>query len=285
MSNPTPPASRTLILDDAFRAPMTSEQIASDSFVCQSRNILDSIVNESDLTINEKAKLFDLLQHWCMTRPSTPGHAQAVSASLRHAFYELVFENWDSDNDFISFPVRTEKKLPQIAVPVGVFTEDLPVTPKKRKLGQEQQLNKGRRAGAPACLSVHLNAQGFNFETLWRDQHGSTVNSKFVRLAEGLTMEKAIEKAILNWDAWERKLVQQFNTELVVALARRGILEFSRAGTEAPPYVSADLEINGRLIQCDLVSDGLDEITKSSSKRLWTSDTRWFSCSRYGRRK
>ncbi|CAJ0554128.1 Ff.00g126400.m01.CDS01 [Fusarium sp. VM40] len=263
MSNPTPPASGTKVPDDTLKAPMMSEQIAADNFVCQSRNILDSIINESDLTINEKSKLFDLLQHWCMARPSTPGHAQAVSASLRHAFYELVFENWDSENDFISFPVRAEKKLAQIAVPVGVFTEDLPVTPRKRKLGQEQQLNKDRRAGAPAYLSVHLNAQGFNFETLWRDQHGSIVNSKFVRLAEGLTMEKAIEKAILNWDARERKLVQQYNTDMVIALARRRIREFSRAGTAALPYVPSELEINGRLIKCDLISDGMHEMSQS----------------------
>ncbi|KAG5655936.1 hypothetical protein KAF25_000856 [Fusarium avenaceum] len=201
-----------------------------------------------------------------MTRPSTPCHAQAVSASLRHAFYELVFENWDSENDFIAFPVRAEKRLAQIAVVVGVFTEDLPVTPRKRKLGQEQQLNKGRRAGAPAYLSVHLNAKGFNFESLWRDQHGSTVNSKFVRLSEGMTLKKAIEKSILSWDAWERTLVQQYNTEMVIALARCRVREFSRAGTAAPPYVSSDLEINDRLIQCDLVSDGLDEMQRSLTR-------------------
>ncbi|KIL91087.1 hypothetical protein FAVG1_05784 [Fusarium avenaceum] len=202
-----------------------------------------------------------------MTRPSTPGHAQAVSAYLRHAFYELVFENWDSENDFIAFLVRAEKRLAQIAVAVGVFTEDLPVTPRKRKLGQEQQLSKGRRAGAPAYLSVHLNAKGFNFESPWRDQHGSTVNSKFVRLAEGSTMEKAIQKAIkkaiLNWDAWECELVQQNNTEMVIALARRRIREFSRAGTAAPPYVPSELEINGRLIKCDLISDGMHEMSQS----------------------
>jgi hypothetical protein len=127
-----------------------------------------------------------------------------------------VFEGWDSDNDFIQFPVTIEKKLPQIAVPVEVFTEYLPVTPKKCKLGQEQQLNKGRRAVTQAFLSVHLNARGFNFETLWRDKNGSTVNGKFVRLAEGTSMEKAIELAIVNWDAWERRLVQQYNTELVI---------------------------------------------------------------------
>lgn len=81
-----------------------------------------------------------------------------------------------------------------------------------------------------------------------------------------MSLEKAIEKAILDWDDWERKLVQQYNTELVVALARRRILEFSCAGTAAPLYVSLDLEINGRLIQCDLVSDGLDEMQRSLTR-------------------
>lgn len=36
-----------------------------------------------------------------------------------------------------------------------------------------------------------------------------------------MSLEKAIKKSILNWDAWERKLVQQYNTEMVIALARR----------------------------------------------------------------
>jgi hypothetical protein len=103
--------------------------------------------------------------------------------------------------------VPIEKKLPQIAVPVGVFTQNLPITPRKRKLGEDQQLNLGRRAGAEAFLSVHLNAQGSNFETLRRDRKGSTVNGKFVRLSEGMSMEKVIERSILDWDAWERKLV------------------------------------------------------------------------------
>ncbi|KAM0558589.1 hypothetical protein ACHAPJ_004784 [Fusarium lateritium] len=154
-------------------------------------------------------------------------------------------------------PTLDDKKLAEIAVP----TEDLPVTPQKRKRGIQEQDNKHRRARATAWLSVHMNAQGFSFEPLWRDNMSSAVNSKFVQLNEGWTMKKAIKKSILNWDTQERDRVEWYNTRMVVALARMRIHRFAQAGTEILPVVPHHLRVNERTLKCDLVSDRFGEMT------------------------
>ncbi|KAF4452906.1 C-8 sterol isomerase [Fusarium austroafricanum] len=51
-----------------------------------------------------------------------------------------------------------------------------------------------------AWLSVHLKNVGTGLERLWRDDCGQTVNSDRVKLKEGITMEVALEKAVVNWD-------------------------------------------------------------------------------------
>jgi phage gp16-like protein len=42
---------------------MTTAQMAENTSVYQSRAMLATIVSEADLTLEEKAKLFDLMQH------------------------------------------------------------------------------------------------------------------------------------------------------------------------------------------------------------------------------
>lgn len=116
-------------------------------------------------------------------------------------FFARIFESWNSDNDSVSVPVAPGKKqLAQVAVPVGTFKIDLPVTPMKRKSGEKLQNKTQRRAGAKAWLSVQLQPESCSFTTLWRDSLGATVNGDHMRLDDGMTMEKAIAKACINFD-------------------------------------------------------------------------------------
>ena len=110
---------RDLVLDDYFNAPMTSQDIQSDNLVRQSRDAAQVIVSKSDLTIQEKQALHDLLEEWCATRPSSVGHAQVVSRSLRNHLFELVFRGWDPDEDLNRLPTLHDKSLQEIAVPIG----------------------------------------------------------------------------------------------------------------------------------------------------------------------
>jgi hypothetical protein len=46
---------------------MTRAQMVEDAFVCDSLIAHETISVEMGLTLDEKAKLHDLMQHWCMT--------------------------------------------------------------------------------------------------------------------------------------------------------------------------------------------------------------------------
>ncbi|EKJ74948.1 hypothetical protein FPSE_04840 [Fusarium pseudograminearum CS3096] len=137
-------------IDLSQQQPLTSKDIIDDSHCLGSRDQGATIHNHHELTQLEKAALHDLLKGWCNTRPN-----QSVTPILQQMFYARIFESWNSDNGSVSIPARPGKKqLAQVAVAVGTFKMDLPVTPMKRKSGENLQNKPERRAGAKAWLSV-----------------------------------------------------------------------------------------------------------------------------------
>ncbi|QPC78329.1 hypothetical protein HYE68_009081 [Fusarium pseudograminearum] len=238
-------------IDLSQKQPLTSKDTIDDSHCLGSRNSGATIHNHAELTQLEKVALHDLLEGWCNTRPN-----RSVTPILQQMFYARIFESWNTENDSVSIPVAPGKKQQaEVAVAVGTFKNDLPVTPMKRKSGETLQNKPQRRAGARAWLGVQLQPESCSFTTLWRDGLGATVNGDHVRLDDGLTMEKAVGKACVNFDQAEKVRVQGYNTALVIALARTRIIAFAKAGTVHPPVVAEDLRINHRLRQCVLISD------------------------------
>ncbi|GKU21030.1 unnamed protein product [Fusarium langsethiae] len=253
MSSETQP-SNTINL--SHQTPITSAEIMVDSDCVQSRDKGTTIYNKDDLTRQEKEALCDLLREWCTTRPN-----QIVTSALVQVFFARVFQAWNSENDCISLPVIPgKKKLAESAVPVGTFKHDLPITPQKPKSGENSHQKASRCAGARAWLSAHLQTEAYGLATLWRDSLGATVNGDHVRLDDGITMERAIAKACINWDQAEKARVQSYNTSLLIALARLRIVNFAKAGTEQRPVVPVDLCVNQRLMRCQLISDGFARI-------------------------
>ncbi|EXK42756.1 hypothetical protein FOXG_18144 [Fusarium oxysporum f. sp. lycopersici 4287] len=124
---------------------LTAEQMAVDTELVASRAAGQSTVSAAESTRLEKMSFNDLLQEWCNTRPATARHNQVISS--------------DSDDSFISLPQLLPNKLGQTSVPVGKLTDNLPITPLKRKRGQTMQDDNRWVANAPAFLSVEFKSE------------------------------------------------------------------------------------------------------------------------------
>jgi hypothetical protein len=229
------------------------------------------IEEEFELVSDEKAYLGDLFSHWLdMRHPGAPD-----TALLRRQFFELIFQSWDSGFDPNELPEPINRSTQHIAVSIGKFKESLPVTTAKRKRNGTIQPNSNRWAGAPAYLSVHLNSSTWELSTKWRDKEGRCADAQQVKLNDCISMVQAVEKAIRHWDHWELKLVERYNTRLIVSLAQSRIQLWGESGaTSAISSPPEHLELNDRLRQPELISDGLkkmaanlNEVSEAMSKR------------------
>ncbi|KAF5970708.1 hypothetical protein FBULB1_9587 [Fusarium bulbicola] len=240
--------------------PVTPSTAQMDGDITVSRDSNTTISESKELSWGERATFSDLLLEWCSTRANT----QTVTADDQKSFFEQVFNLWDSDDDMIAMQTLHEKKLKETSVAVGYFVENLPVTPSKRKRGETLQTNPRRMARSPAYMSVKLEgAAGTDLELYWKDEGGSAVSSKFVKFKDGVTKPKAIETATINWDKREMARVEEYNTKLIIALARMRIVRFAKVGTEHPPYIPQDLWVNNRTLKCQLMSDEFEEVVKT----------------------
>jgi hypothetical protein len=269
MSDPPPDSS--YLPSTHASAPREALQIVVENASTEIRSAGTVIEEESELVSDEKAFLGDLFAHWL-----DMGHpAASATALLRRQFFDLIFQDWDSGFDPNQLPKPINKSPQHIAVPVGKFKENLPVKAVKRKHDGTIQPNRNRWAGSPAYLSVHLNPDTWDFSTKWRDKGGGFADAEYVKLNDGITMVQAVEKAVRHWDYWELKLVEEYNTKLIISLAQSRIRLWGESGVTSvisPP--PEHLKLNGRLRQPELMSDGLkrlaanlSEVSEAMSKR------------------
>ncbi|KAI1045519.1 hypothetical protein LB505_008706 [Fusarium chuoi] len=255
-----PPQSTSTPASDAA-APLTQAQILADAEITPDRPAKTTITEARGFSLLEKTSFSDLLQEYCDTRPPTGDDSLVFTAELQNSFFEKVFQYWDSDDELVVMPTLLQKKIQQTSARVGYFTQTLPVTPSKRKRGQNFQTNPHRMANADAYMNVSFeaNSQGKEFKYCWKDEGGLTVSAEFVRYKDGYTKATAIEAAIVNWDKCERARVDRYNSELIIALARMRTVRFARDGTANAPAIPQELRINGRTLKCQLISDDFEE--------------------------
>ncbi|KAG8668502.1 hypothetical protein FPOAC2_07789 [Fusarium poae] len=187
--------------------------------------------------------LYDLLQDWYDARPN-----EQLTGALRSRFFVLMFQNWNSSIETIALPDKLGgKKLQQSAVQVGTLREDLAVTPSKSNKRDHDGRPVSRRcAGAPVWFSVQLHWEGAGIVWKWKDSSSRVVAESAVRRNDGVTLKDAISQASMKTDVSGKARIMGYNTELVVALARKRIVTFSKAGTKDLPRVSVDLKAGNR---------------------------------------
>ncbi|KAH6963619.1 hypothetical protein DER45DRAFT_116607 [Fusarium avenaceum] len=97
-----------------------------------------------------------------------------------------------------------------------------------------------------------------------RDKQGGYTDAEYVKLNDGITMAQAVEQAIRHRDYWELELVERYNTRLIVSLAQSRIRIWGESGvTSAISPPPEHLELNGRLLQPELMSGGLKKMTEN----------------------
>ncbi|KAJ3538688.1 hypothetical protein NM208_g5802 [Fusarium decemcellulare] len=175
-----------------------------DGAVVDSRPPGALIQKLSDLTMVEKDALLDLLE--TRQSPCVPITQKIWNARFKVAGFEA--ETWKQD-------------LPQTK------------TSRKRKRGEEDGMDAraaARKAGQPANLTVAIDDKTI-LRFIWKDDAGSLGREDDVRLYDGITTPDAEKKCIRRHDDIERQSIKQHNRDLITALARRRIAQFSKDGS------------------------------------------------------
>ncbi|WKT43257.1 hypothetical protein QSH57_008093 [Fusarium oxysporum f. sp. vasinfectum] len=214
----------------------TAVHMAADTELVASRAAGQSTVSEAGFTLLEKISFNDLLQEWCNTRPATARHNQVISSALRKSFFERFFQLWDSNDTFVSLPQLPPKSYAKPPTKLDFLRPTYP----------SPHPSASRQRGGEFCL-------------VWKDGGSTKVPVEYVKYKEGMAKAMAIEGAITNWDRNERARAENFNTKLIIALARMRIVRFAKAGTQDFPYIPQELRVNNRTIQCKLISDEFEE--------------------------
>ncbi|KAF5713200.1 hypothetical protein FMUND_8050 [Fusarium mundagurra] len=158
----------------APHAPISFGRLLDDNEVVETRSNGSGISSAADLTVHEKISFHDLLTEWCNARPATARHNQVISSELRKSFFDRVFQLWDSRETQVSLPQLAPRTLKETSFEAGYLQDNLPITPRKRKLGDTAQRNEHRLANKPAYLSVEFSSESEGRDPpVWRDK-GST---------------------------------------------------------------------------------------------------------------
>ncbi|KAG8356883.1 hypothetical protein FVEN_g5500 [Fusarium venenatum] len=152
-----------------------------------------------------------------------------------------------------------------MAVPVGELKYDRPLDARQRYAEVTRQNKPKKRIYANAWLEVQLQdlPHPCGLKRIWRDGLGHLISGEHVRYKDGITDVEAITRACINWDQAERNRCRNYNSQLIVTLARLQIIEFAKAGTSENPKVPADLKVNRRLMLCRLISDDIHKLVTS----------------------
>ena len=89
----------------------------------------------------------------------------------------------------------------------------------------------------------------------------SLVNWKWVTLTPGSTINDVKGRAALNYDSNERKRVRNFNTELIITMGRRQIVQFAARPPGLDPHVAPEDALSG-IVKLELARDVIEAQAK-----------------------
>lgn len=218
VNNPEPNTTRRRVNQPEDHGNHLGHITYADTNVTQHRRHNSPIVDESDLTTEEKLALMDLLKGYMTMhgrRTVNPRRRE-----LYQEFFNVIFNQWDSiegpeDPPVLNGPnfshttVRAGKLIvshpdPQPAQRTGqmdMASGDGPILP---PLGPEPEpgnpRSAARRAGQPVFLDWTLKLEEESYGWLWRDKKGKFVNPKYVEITPELGKGEVRERAIKNYD-------------------------------------------------------------------------------------
>ncbi|KAF4458023.1 hypothetical protein F53441_177 [Fusarium austroafricanum] len=126
--------------------------------------------------------------------------------------------------------------------------------PKRAKSEKRQEDGQGltvreqaRKQGQTVYYVVTVGETGMKFQ--WKDSTGAVVNSKLVKLKEGLDYSKAEYHAKRAHDVYWENSIKAFNCALIVKVGRLRLKEFAKTGSKGkdgfPPIILEEHALTG----------------------------------------
>lgn len=150
-------------------------------------------------------------------------------------FHQVFADNWHTDlttHDTTIPELKPGRIGRSVTVKIGQFSQNLP--PSRNALKAWRALNDPtspyptnppeRLAGQPAYVKCVVAMDGDGVTFLWTDSRYRTVNPKFIRLDDGMTMAKAKGTAVRRWDIHETKRLGRYNYDVAIAFARNRLV-------------------------------------------------------------
>ncbi|KAL2690078.1 hypothetical protein Neosp_004146 [[Neocosmospora] mangrovei] len=216
--------------------------IDDDHDVVLTRQAGRALRSPSQLKMNEKLLLADLLIQFTSMRKHLPQERVHSDAVLYNQFLREVFRNGSSVTKSNPKPIWRDPKF------------------KETSIESQAAMSAARAAGAPAMLGLTLNLEEGSYAFLWRDSNCKFINPKYVQLSNEYTMATARAAAIEHYDGRAVERIVTFNTSLVVSAARRRIQKWAVSGSQAQAGIdNANMVTAGEVLKLVLATDFLAE--------------------------
>ncbi|CAG7565492.1 unnamed protein product [Fusarium equiseti] len=209
------------------------KDVDEDQEVVDERPPKTVITTKELLTRGEKMRLLDLLKQY---QEVMRVYGYSYSAEETYTdFFERVFRRdwntkWKSVNPLVFRPLRSS----DIHLEIGSYEKDAPSSQSE----DGRRRSKALKQTIPVFLV--LNLEGGEIDWKYHDRDGNRLRPRDVTLHDGLSNLQAKKNTLNHQDYQERKHIYRHNVDLVVQAARRRIVKWAAAGSDAQLGVDKD---------------------------------------------
>ncbi|KAJ4136168.1 hypothetical protein NW768_003776 [Fusarium equiseti] len=201
------------------------QDVDKDQEVVEERSPKKVITREL-LTRGEKMRLLDLLKQYQEVM-RVYGYSNSAEETYTE-FFEKVFRRdwstkWKSVNALVFRPLRSS----DAHLEIGFYEKDAPSS----QLEDGRRRSKALKQTIPVFLA--LNLEGGEIDWKYHDKDGNRLRARDVTLHGGLSNLQAKKNTLDHQDYQERKHIYKHNVDQVIQAARRRIVKWAAAGSDA----------------------------------------------------
>ncbi|KAL4722758.1 hypothetical protein ACLX1H_009996 [Fusarium chlamydosporum] len=229
------------------------EDVNGDEAVTEYR-LAKGVIPKELLTRGEKMRLLDLLKQYQEVQRM---HGIFCSTSETYqCFYEAIFRrSWDSKSKSKS-KNKSKSASPVVLRPprssdtcleIGYCEKDAPSS----QSDEGRRESKALKQTIPVFLTLNLETGEIDWR--YHDKDGKRFEAHDVTLHHGLSIEQAKKNVLDHQDKKERKRICDHNVDQIVHAARRRIIKWAEAGSDA--QLGVDNEDRVSLVVLELPSE------------------------------
>ncbi|KAH7192181.1 uncharacterized protein B0J16DRAFT_394213 [Fusarium flagelliforme] len=209
------------------------QDVDRDEGVVDERPPKTVITTKELLTRGEKMRPLDLLKQYQEVM-RVYGYSYSAEETYTE-FFEKVFRRdwntkWKSVNPLVFRPLRSS----DTHIEIGYQEKDTP--PSQSEDGRRR--SRALKQTIPVFLALILEGGEINWK--YHDKDGNRLRARDVTLHDGLSNLQAKKNALDHQDYQERKHIYKHNVDQIVQAARRRIIKWAAAGSDAQLGVDKD---------------------------------------------